>query len=219
MKLIFKILAFLVAALANICEVIAVQQVIGQKSTSFGPAFTAHLFAALLIILAFFLYRVEYDNNKPEDQNLRQPKQEESTGYNNPMAVPAFFISFFMPVFGTLTACIMGFLLQPRLQNESEIFKDYIDYVKTIKEDWPRFDKLSEDQLILKMLEVEPAVDTMDSASKSSVWGSIDNLRRRSDSGAVSLIREVMKKNDVEVKFLASIGLEKMEENFQEQIV
>jgi tetratricopeptide (TPR) repeat protein len=69
------------------------------------------------------------------------------------------------------------------------------------------------------MLEVEPVVDTIESASKTTVWGSIDNLRRRSDSGAVSLIREVIKKNDAEIKFLASIGLEKMEENFQKQII
>ncbi len=217
MKHLFKILAFLIAALANICEIIAVQQVLEPESACFGPACVAHLIAALLITLAFFLYRVKLDD-KPEEKNLGQPEQEEPDGYNNPMAIPAFFISFFMPVFGTLTASIMGFLLQPRRQNESEIFKDYIDYVKTIKEDWPRFDKLSEDQLILKMLEVEPVVDAINSASKTSVWGSIDNLSRRADSGAVSLIRETIKKNDAEIKFLASIGLEKMEESFQERI-
>lgn len=216
MKLLFKIIAFLIVIFANVCEVVAVQQVLNPMAACFGAACFAHLFAALLVTLGFFLYPVEA--NRRQENEQADSENQEGGSYSNPIVVPAFFIAFFIPVFGTFTASIMGFLLKPRQQNESEIFQDYINYVKTIKEDWPRFDKLSEDQLILKMLEVEPVVDAINSTSKTSVWGSIDNLSRRADSGAVSLIRDTIRKNDAEIKFLASIGLEKMEDSFQERM-
>lgn len=220
MKLFSKLVAFLVIVLANLCEVFAVAWVAEPAATCPGKACFAHFLSAVLVTLAFALFRVEYkiDEISPvKDDSEEIVERVES--YANPMLVPAFFIAFFIPMFGTLAISLLGLVCRPKKLCESPIFNDYIDYVKNIDDDVPRFDKASEEQIILKLLEVEPVVDTINSKSKTAVWGSIDNLSQRTDSRAVSLIRESIRQNDAEVKFLASIGLEKMEESFQQRIV
>lgn len=213
MKLFSKILAFLLVAVANIGEIVAIALVTEPGAECPGSACIIHIFSAVLIFLAFALYRVQIWEN--EDSGNDSSK---SRAYANPIVIPAFFLAVFIPMFGILTVSILGFIIKPKNKSESPIFQDYIEYVKNIEEEAPRFDKSSEEQIILKLLEIEPVVDLINSSSKNAVWGSIENLSQRTDQGAVSLIRESIKQNDAEVKFLASIGIEKMEDQFQQKI-
>ncbi|MEW6710610.1 MAG: hypothetical protein AB1403_12365 [Candidatus Riflebacteria bacterium] len=206
-----KFFAFIIAAFANLCEIAAVVFVVDKNAVCPGRACIAHLAASILVAIAFALFRVEYS-----DPAIR--KDRKTVQYGNPIAVPAFFLAFFMPFFGTLTVSILGFATSPRPENQSQIFKDYVDYVKSINEDIPRFDDSSEEKIIFKLLEIEPVVDVIQNKSKTAVWGSIDNLSQRNDQGAVSLIRDSIRKDDAEIKFLSSIGLDKMEDRFQKRI-
>ncbi|MFZ5950253.1 MAG: hypothetical protein ACOYXC_06090 [Candidatus Rifleibacteriota bacterium] len=211
MKLLSKIIAFIIVAVANLCEIAAAVFVLDKNAACPDKACIAHLAASILVAIAFALFRVEYSEPAGgKEHKIRQ--------FSNPMAVPAFFLAFFMPFFGPLTASILGFVTRPRAENQSQIFKDYVEYVKSINEDIPRFDDSSEEKIIFKLLEIEPVVDVIQAKSKTAVWGSIDNLSHRTDHGAVSLIRDSIRKDDAEIKFLSSIGLDKMEERFQIRI-
>ncbi|GEM_PF-4053962 len=211
MKLLSKFIAFIIVTVANFCEIAAVVFVVDKNAVCPDRACIAHLAASILVAIAFALFRVEY--SEPIDC-----EENKNVQYGNPIAVPAFFLAFFMPFFGPLTVSILGFATRPRSENQSEIFKDYVEYVKSINEDIPRFDDSSEEKIIFNLLEIEPVVDVIQTKSKTAVWGSIENLSHRTDRVAVSLIRDSIRKDDAEIKFLSSIGLDKMEDNFQKRI-
>lgn len=213
MQQLFKIIAFILVAFANLFEIAAVAALADPGAGCFGKACQQHFFAAFLIAVAFSLFPVQIV--EPGENGNRESKRS----FSNPMAFPSFFIALFIPMFGTLTASILGFIIKPVAEKDSPIFNEYIDYVKNIDDDMPRFEKKSEESIILKLLEIEPVVDLINSKSKTAVWGSIENLSHKADNSSVAMIREAVRQSDVEIKFLAGIGLEKMEDDFKSQIM
>jgi len=203
MKPFFKILGYLLILISNLLEIFAVWLLLTTPSSNVPwTAAIIHILAAVTLTIALSLFRLKiYDSS-----------------YANPMMTPAFCMALFMPVFGTFTVSLLSLLFKPVSEKETEIFADYLDYVKSIDADIQHFDRQSEDRLILRFLRIEPVVDLLKSKSKAMVWGSIDNLSRRADQTAVNLIRDSIRQEDAEIKFLASIGLEKMEEQLIQKI-
>lgn len=217
MKLLFKIVAFLLILLSNLIEIMAVRLLLVHKLPEFPwQALIFHLVASVVLTAGLWLFRLRLSENSDSEAN----KTAESTNnfYSNPMMVPAFCMSFFMPVFGAFTVSLLSLLFKPTEKNDTEVFSDYLDYVKSIDDDIQRFDRQPEERLILRFLQTEPVVDLLKSKSKPMIWGSIDNLSRRADQTAVNLIRDSIRQEDAEIKFLASIGLEKMEEQLIKKV-
>lgn len=213
MKLFFKIFAFFTLLLGNLVEIIFTRILVIKPQSSLLLLILTHVCGCILVTIGLALWKL-----KIIKKTLSETNKENEASISNPMFVPAFFLSFFMPIFGPATVTILGLMLKPVEKKESEVFDDYVGYVKLAKDDKPRFPKLSEDMIILQLMDVEPVVDLIHSNSKKNVWGSIDNLSKRTDQTSVSLIRESIQQDDAEIKFLASIGLEKMEKQLQEKL-
>lgn len=210
MKLFFKIVAFLLIIISNLIEIMAVKLLLTINTTEIPwQVLKGHFVAAAILTVGLWLYRLKLNTSSDSDDN---------SWYSNPMTTPAFCMAFFMPVFGVFTVSLLALLFKPSEKNDTEVFADYLDYVKSIDNDVQRFDKQPEERLILRFLQIEPVVDLLKSKSKAMVWGSIDNLSRRADQTAVNLIRDSIRQEDAEIKFLASIGLEKMEEQLVKKI-
>ncbi len=215
MQLLYKIFGFLLLLLSNIIEIAAVRELLSKTKNSHYQALFLHLIAGLVIVLGLALFRLRLDRN---DKKTAPKDDDRNSFYPNPMFLPAFFMAVFMPVFGPLTVSILALLIRPVSRKTTEVYADYIDYIKSVDSDLERFDKIPEERLILKFLKIEPVVDLLGSKSKAMIWGSIDNLSKRADHSAVELIRASIRQNDAEIKFLASIGLEKMEKQLIDHI-
>lgn len=214
MKLFFKIAGIILLLISNVLEIVAVRILLTRTEDGHLYALFFHVIAALVMVIALVLFKVKLQEKNTN--TLQQAPQQ--SFYANPMLIPAFFMVIFIPIFGPITVSILALLIKPVSQKKTELFVDYIDYIKSIDPDMERFEKLPEERLILKFLRIEPVVDLLGSRSKSMVWGSIDNLSKRADQIAVDLIRSSIRQDDAEIKFLASIGLEKMEKQLLDRI-
>lgn len=199
--------------ISNVLEIVAVRALLNKTGDGHLYALFLHVIAALVMLFALTVFKV-----KLQKKNANDLQDHEQSFYANPMLIPAFFMVIFIPIFGPITVSILALLIKPVSQKKTELFVDYITYIKSIDNDIERFDKLPEEHLILKFLRIEPVVDLLGSRSKSMVWGSIDNLSKRADKVAVDLIRSSIRQDDAEIKFLASIGLEKMEKQLLDRI-
>ena len=201
MNQLFKIFAILLFLVGNLIEVFFVWLLPRADNIATEVVLFVHLLAALVVASGFLFIR------HPEDPDDDDSKTKGSSAF-----YPVLFIALFIPVFGPLTASIVGLFVKPFAERSSKLFEDYLEYVKTDEERRPRFDKLPEDRIIMNGLDIEPVVDLIRSESKKDVWGSIDSLSTRADRNAVELIRQTISQDDAEIKFLASIGLEKIED-------
>jgi hypothetical protein len=113
---------------------------------------------------------------------------------------------------------VLAILVSPNEKKESEVFDDYIDYIRLNASDRPRFSPINIESHVAGKLNIEPVVDLLNSNKKSVVWGSLENLSHRSDSLAVSLIKQTIQRSDMDIKYLSSLGLDRIESIYSNKL-
>ena len=233
MKRLLNIVAIIVGLIANLVEIYSVWLLtLSKEPVSFVYSLVLHLAASIFIFIAVAFSFKKVQKEAPDDNKLADKEAEEEFEHivhpeiellektekeletketeqvKNPLLWPSFFLSFFLPIFGVFVTSVLAILISPNEKKESEVFDDYIDYIRLNASDRPRFSSINFESHVAGKLNLEPIVDLLSSNKKSVVWGSLENLSHRSDSLAVSLIKQTIQRSDMDIKYLSSLGLD-----------
>jgi hypothetical protein len=233
-KFLSNFIYILLILIGNILEFFAVYFLLEKPDIRFNQLFLLHFAACLLIMLGMFISRLKLkiihdehtkpkpiyivDNDEWEDASDTDNEEDEEIIIWHPFLFPSFSLAFFVPIFGPLTTSLLSMAITPIDGSNSEIFKEYLDYIRMHAPKGRRFDNTSSDKIVSDYMDIEPVVDLINTNNKSVIWGSIENLSKRSDHLAVNLIKQTMQRSDMDIKYLSSLGLDKIEENYAKNL-
>jgi hypothetical protein len=235
-KFLSNFIYILLILIGNILEFFAVYLLLEKPEIKFNQLFLLHFAACILIMLGMIISRLKLkiiknkqakskpiyivDNKEWEESSGTdsQSKENEKIIIWHPFLLPSFSLAFFVPIFGPLTTSLLSMVITPIDGSNSAIFKEYLDYIRMNAPKGRRFNKTSSDQIVSDYMDIEPVVDLLNTNNKSVIWGSIENLSKRSDHLAVNLIKQTMQRSDMDIKYLSSLGLDKIEENYAQNL-
>ncbi|MBF0408458.1 MAG: hypothetical protein HQM10_13995 [Candidatus Riflebacteria bacterium] len=136
------------------------------------------------------------------------------TAYRSPLIDLAIPVGFCLPIFGIAGLITLALFWKIREDSQREAYLEYREYIKHNIISSRRFETINVEEEIARKLDIEPVIDILSSSKKNLVWGSIEVLSRMSDEKAVELIRKTMSRSDMDYKFFASWGIDRIERHF-----